>query len=144
MINTRSIGSKERLLNFIDSVLIENNILTGVFCDIFSGTGVVAKYFKRKNYKVISNDNLFFSYILQFPYIKMNNYPQFANLDLKGNNNLERCKNVINYLNMLEGTKGFIYHNYSPASKENRMYFTENNAKNRCNTDTNRKLVSKT
>ena len=125
----RYIGSKERLLDFIDSVLIKNDILTGVFCDIFSGTGVVAKYFKEKNYKVISNDSLLFSYILQFPYIKMNVYPEFANLDLKGNNNFERCKNVINYLNLLEGTEGFIYRNYSPAGKENRMYFTEDNAK---------------
>lgn len=123
----RYIGSKERLLGFIQSVMSDNNIRTGVFCDMFSGTAAVAKHFKRKGFKVISNDNLVFSYILQFPYVKMNRYPDFANLHFGGRNSFERCQNVIQHLNALEGIEGFMYYNYSPAG--GRMYFTETNAK---------------
>ena len=45
------IGSKLSLLEFIEEVIIKeveqkDNL---ILCDIFSGTGVVGKYFKEKN-----------------------------------------------------------------------------------------------
>jgi adenine-specific DNA methylase len=46
----RFIGSKERLLENLDRVvldLIDNE--TGVFADLFAGTTVVSKHFKRKD-----------------------------------------------------------------------------------------------
>ena len=60
----RYIGCKTLLLDNIKAVIDENTIGVETFCDIFSGTATVARYFK-KWYKIISNDNLYFSYVLQ-------------------------------------------------------------------------------
>ena len=68
----RFIGSKANLLKNIDIVISENT--TGnenVFCDIFSGTGSVARYFKPR-YEVHSNDALHFSYVIQKATIENN------------------------------------------------------------------------
>jgi len=125
----RYIGSKERLLDFIYSVALYHNIDSGIFFDIFSGTGVVGRHFKKKGFNVISNDNLFFSYVLQYVYIQMNDYPEFKGLSINGDSNIERCANVIDYLNNLQGKKDFVFENYSPGGSSQRMYFTEENAK---------------
>ena len=61
----RYIGNKTNLLNNINQVIKEN--CTGnerVFCDLFSGTSSVARFFKTR-YKIISNDILYLSYVLQ-------------------------------------------------------------------------------
>ncbi|MGL2465730.1 DNA adenine methylase [Helicobacter pylori] len=50
----RFIGSKISLLKEIESIL-PTYIKGQTFCDIFSGTACVARYFKQK-YKIISND----------------------------------------------------------------------------------------
>ena len=61
----RFIGGKTLLLDHIKRVLQENTDGTErVFCDIFSGTGTVARYFKP-DYEIISNDLLHFSYAIQ-------------------------------------------------------------------------------
>lgn len=45
----RFIGSKVKLLKNIDMVISKNTIGNeNVFCDIFSGTGAVARYFKPR------------------------------------------------------------------------------------------------
>lgn len=125
----RYIGAKGNLLPFIEEVLIENEIYEGTFVDLFSGTGVVGKYFKSEGYKVISNDHLFFSYILQFVLIEMDEYPKFNNLKfIESHEPYKRCEEVIKYLNNLEGKQGFFFNNYSPDSEENRMYFSKENA----------------
>ncbi len=124
----RFIGSKERLLDFIYTVALHQGIKQGVVFDIFSGTGVVGSYFKKKGFSVISNDHLFFSYILQYVYIQMNDYPEFNHFPVSGKTNLERCSRVISYLNSLEGEKDFVYYHYSPGGTAGRMYFTEENA----------------
>ena len=59
----RFIGRKNALLDFIEAPLIKNKITNGKFCDIFSGTTVVAQHFKKKGFKVISNDYMYFSYV---------------------------------------------------------------------------------
>ena len=61
MNNRRYLGSKYKLLPFLDEI-IEHNIQDGhVFYDAFAGTGVVANYFSEK-YKVIVNDTLICNY----------------------------------------------------------------------------------
>ena len=61
----RYIGNKTSLLNNINQVIMENcNGTEKTFCDIFSGTASVARFFKNK-YEIISNDILYFSYVLQ-------------------------------------------------------------------------------
>lgn len=60
----RFIGCKALLLDNIKSVIDENAPDAKSFCDIFSGTATVARYFKQW-YEVTSNDLLYFSYVLQ-------------------------------------------------------------------------------
>ena len=55
---------------FCHFVKPKNNNL--VFCDIFSGTGVVGKYFKKKGYSVISNDIQYYSYVTAKHFIENN------------------------------------------------------------------------
>jgi len=134
----RFIGNKERLVEWIYSVIKDNNIEGDIFFDFFSGTSNVGKFFKEKNYKIISSDLLYFSYVLQKAYIKNNTYPSFNKLiptiDIKSTllfaDNYEL---VIEYLNNLKGCNGFIFQNYAPSETQHlekpRMYFTNKNAK---------------
>ena len=121
----RFIGSKKLLLKNIELVIKQN--IRGnlkIFCDIFSGTAVVGEYFKKK-YKIISNDNLYFSYVLQNAKIGNNTLLSFNGLKKTG------LKNPISYLNNLSTslTKNcFIYNNYSPNLNCNRAYLSNNNA----------------
>jgi adenine-specific DNA methylase len=46
----RFIGCKENLLDFIETFVQLKNIKGNVFCDLFSGTGSVAKHFKKLGY----------------------------------------------------------------------------------------------
>ena len=61
----RYIGSKVLLLEQIEKIVKEKVVNANSFCDIFSGTSTVARYFK-KDYKILSNDLLYFSYVLSF------------------------------------------------------------------------------
>lgn len=126
----RYIGRKNALLEFIEKPLIENNITSGIFCDIFSGTTVVAQHFKKKGFEVISNDYMFFSYIFQKAYIENNVEPNFNGLvKIIKEHSLEK---VIEYLNSLQGKNGFVYKNFcvdgSKDSKYERNYFSAENA----------------
>jgi adenine-specific DNA-methyltransferase len=115
-----------------------NNIEGKVFFDFFSGTSNVGKFFKEKDYQVISSDLLYFSYVLQKAYIANNSYPNFYKLipfiNIKSallfTDNYEL---VIQYLNNLKGCDGFISQNYAPSKTQHlekpRMYFTNDNAK---------------
>ena len=81
------IGSKYSILDYIDYVvddfckLKKKNI---IFCDIFSGTNIVGKYFKRKGYNIISNDILYFSYITAKAIIENNEELTFLELKKDG------------------------------------------------------------
>ena len=57
----RFIGNKTALLDNINDFICENIPYYDdmVFCDIFSGTSSVARYFK-KDFQIISNDLLYF------------------------------------------------------------------------------------
>lgn len=130
----RFIGNKENLLFFIEEVIQENKISGKILFDIFSGTTAVAQHFKKKGLNVISNDNLYFSYVLQKTYIENNTLPKFLFLTkwLEDKKVYNYCKteieNVINFLNNVRGIKGFISENYAPSGKFKRMYFSDKNA----------------
>jgi adenine-specific DNA-methyltransferase len=126
----RYIGRKNALLEFIEKPLIENNITSGVFCDIFSGTTAVAQYFKKKKFKIISNDYMYFSYVFQKAYIENNSEPNYSDLSkIISNPNLQK---VLDYLNNIKGEKGFIYKNFCVKGSKNsefeRNYFSAENA----------------
>ncbi len=134
----RFIGNKERLVEWIYSIMHSNNIEGEVFFDFFAGTSNVGKFFKEKGYQIVSSDLLYFSYVLQKAYIQNNNYPtfnklisyiEFTSTSLFSDN----YELVIEYLNSLKGCDGFISENYAPTKtnylEKPRMYFTDENAK---------------
>lgn len=120
----RYIGSKANLLKNIENC-ISTNIHTRqkTFCDIFSGTGVVARYFKSQ-YEIISNDVLFFSYIIQKSLVENNFIPTFDKLKTTVNNPFDYLENT-----SLPDVSKFVEENYSPSGKAGRMYFTSENAR---------------
>jgi adenine-specific DNA-methyltransferase len=127
----RYIGNKLNLLEFIYSVIKENNISKGTFLDIFSGTTNVAKFFKKKGFKVIANDFMTYSYVFERAYICNNEVPIFRSLSNEIKN--PDIFKVINHLNDLEGKDGFIFKNYCREgtlnSKFVRNYFSSENAR---------------
>lgn len=132
------IGNKQRLLAFIDSVIQKERLPEkGTFLDIFTGTTSVAQHYKKKGYKLITNDNMSYSYVFQQAYIKTNQYPKFTNLlqsryfrinPASLNTKTGPLKIIINYLNKLPGKKGFIFRNYAPGGEFKRQFFSNENA----------------
>ena len=112
------IGSKYKLSDFISSSVksIVGEDLSGkIFCDLFAGTGVVGRNFKKEVKKVISNDMEFYSYVLNKNYIENH---EFLDNEI-----------YIKELNETNGEEGFIFNEYSENGKANRLYFSEHNGK---------------
>lgn len=123
----RYIGNKTNLLKEINRVIEDNcNENEKIFCDLFSGTSSVARFFKNR-YKIISNDILYFSYILQRATILNNEKPSFEKLK-----NKLHIENVLDYLETINikdnNYKQFISNNYAPNENCERMYLTPENA----------------
>ena len=119
----RYLGSKQKLLASIEGVIKQNNIEGQVFADVFAGTGCVGDYFKDK-YQIISNDFLYYSYVMNCAKLENSKTPGFQQLKKQ-----IRCKDVFSWFNSLEfkpDESYFFYNNYSP--KGGRMFFTEENA----------------
>lgn len=122
----RYIGSKLNLLPQLDAAISERRPLGGTFCDVFSGTGAVGRYFKNR-FPVISNDLLYFSYVIQYASIQLNRKPNFAKL-------AKAISEPFHHLNNLDGSRydfksdPFVALNFSPYQNGKRMYFTEKNA----------------
>ena len=123
----RFIGCKTLLLDKIDEIIEENTKDVHSFCDIFSGTSTVARYFKDK-YEVYSNDLLYFSYVLQKATIENDCIPKFEGLKRLGINDPIEYFNSLNNNEMeqLQPENRFLQNTYAP--KGNRMYFTDENA----------------
>lgn len=121
----RYIGSKVNLLNNIDEVIKENvKEDIEIFLDLFSGTGVVGEFFK-KDFRILSNDNLYFSYIIQKAKIENNRIPKFKKLKSVG---IEDPLLFLETQSFEIKDNYFITHNYSPYGDCERMYFTVENA----------------
>lgn len=134
----RFIGNKEKLLDCIYQTIPLTDSNGGIFCDFFSGTSNVGRFFKEKGFSIVSSDLLYFSYVLQKAYIENNGEPEFKKLIKK----IQVSKNgffdtpfdlIRHYLNSLKGIKGFIYKNYTEEGTANdeftRKYFTVENGK---------------
>ena len=127
--SVRFIGSKTNLLKNIDMIISENAIGNeNVFCDIFSGTGAVARYFKPR-YEIHSNDVLHFSYVIQKATIENNTKPSFFKLRNIGIVDpfkfLEETQiQIVNY----NDDRYFITKNYTPHDNCKRMYVSNKNA----------------
>lgn len=124
----RFIGNKTQLLENIKGVIDKHVTGATTFCDIFSGTASVARYFKQW-YEVYSNDLLYFSYCLQRGTVENPRRPQFTELSLNTG-----IIDPIKYFNTmptkamewLSQEKRFFQNNYSPEG--GRMYITDSNA----------------
>ena len=110
----RFIGSKVLLLDNIKQVIDENIKSASSFCDIFSGTSCVSRYFKQW-YEVYSNDLLYFSYVLQRSTIEND-----QELDFSGITDITNGLSPIDYFNQmsiekmecLENEKRFFQNTY--------------------------------
>lgn len=124
----RFIGSKIRLLDNIKEVVFRHAPEASSFCDIFSGSVAVARFFKQW-FEIYSNDLLFFSYVLQKATIEKPNMPSFQTLvnQLGINNPVLYLNNIsITKMEQLPQEKRFFQNNYAP--KGGRMYITDTNA----------------
>jgi adenine-specific DNA-methyltransferase len=93
------LGNKNRLLDFISSVIKidDNNYKTSI--DLCCGTGTVSEFFKTKNVECHSVDLMNYSYIITKTKIELNEVPKIDLLDF---NNIKK--------------RGFISDNYSESS----------------------------
>lgn len=113
------IGSKYRLSTFLKNTIISvvgDDLHEKVFCDIFSGTGIVGRAFKNDVQSVISNDIEYYSFVLNKNYIENHKPLEYEN-----------------YLNELSAlplrSNGFVYQNYCMGSGSGRQYFSDSNGK---------------
>lgn len=123
----RYIGSKAALLQEIRGLVDEQAPNSQTFCDIFAGTGVVGREFKG-THKLVSNDILHFSYVLNAAYIGLKCRPVFSELER------ELGQDPIDYLNAIQVSvadirpQDFMALSYSPAGEARRQYLTTENA----------------
>lgn len=123
----RFIGCKTLLLNNIKELIDKKAPEAKSFCDIFSGTASVARYFKQW-YEIISNDILYFSYVLQKATVENDEELKYIRLKKEG------IIDPIDFLNsmsteqmeILSQEKRFFQNTYSPIG--GRMYVNDQNA----------------
>lgn len=121
-VKMRYIGSKVTLLDEIKKLIdskISGNEKT--FLDLFAGTNSVAEFFK-KEYDILTNDILYFSYVNSKAIIENNNMLLFKKLPFNPFDFLNDDENVKMY-------KGSDYYtvNYTPVGDA--MYLTEDNGR---------------
>lgn len=122
----RYIGGKSLQLDNINNIIKSEIGSVSSVIDLFAGSGVVSQNFKTLGYRTVSNDFLFFSYVLQRCSIALNKKPRFKELGID---------EPIKYLNALKfedsglsKSECFIYNSYSPTGGCERMYFQPDNA----------------
>lgn len=118
----RYLGNKTRMLENINSVILDNNITEGIFCDLFAGSGSVGDYFKER-FQIISNDFLHSLSIVNKAKLENKDIPAFKDFIKKYGVDPFTYFNNKNYIS---DSQFFITNNYSP--KGNRQFFTEKNA----------------
>ena len=118
----RYLGNKTRMLENINSVILDNNITEGIFCDLFAGSGSVGDYFKER-FQIISNDFLHSLSIVNKAKLENKDVPSFKNFIKKYGVDPFTYFNNKTYIS---DSQFFITNNYSP--KGNRQFFTEKNA----------------
>jgi len=114
------IGSKYKLMPFIkDNIhnVVGKDLSDKVFCDIFAGTGIVGRTFKKHTKKVISNDFEYYSFVLNKNYIE--NHKEIPDK--------QEYIAELNQLPLVEN--GFIYKNYCVGGGTDRQYFSDYNGK---------------
>jgi len=114
------IGSKFKLSSWIKEEIKEvvgDDLSQKIFCDIFAGTGIIGRTFKKEVKQVIANDLEYYSYVLNRNYIA--NHQEIKDK--------EHYIEELNNLPLVEN--GFIYQNYCMGSGSGRQYFSDENGK---------------
>ncbi|MDR2341504.1 MAG: DNA adenine methylase [Campylobacteraceae bacterium] len=111
--NRRYIGSKIKLLPFIDKVLNSENIKFNTCADLFAGTGVVSEHFLSQGKKAFINDNLFSNYVFYNAWLS----------DIKYN-----PSKISKWLNYYNQSTDYLQDNYFSDTFSD-TYFSYNNAK---------------
>jgi adenine-specific DNA-methyltransferase len=118
----RYIGSKARLVDTIMAHVGEPD--GGTFIDAFCGTGAVSQVAAERGWPVAVNDHLTSAVTMTRARLVTAPSARFAPVG--------GYENAVATLNKTRATKGFIWREYSPASKAHagieRRYFTETNA----------------
>lgn len=109
--NRRYLGSKYKLLGFIQDVVNENCNQISTVADIFAGTGSVAYHFNQNNKKVIVND------------ILLSNYTSYEAWFSEQEVNVKKLSKIINEFNNLKNiNENYISKNFGGK------YFSYDNA----------------
>lgn len=118
----RFLGNKTRMLRNIRSVMDENHITGGTFCDLFAGSGSVGDFFKSK-FKIIANDSLYSFSVINKAKLSNKTVPAFSKFIEKFGENPFDYFNAQTYT---ADSQYFITNNYSPLGE--RQYFSTENA----------------
>lgn len=110
--NRRYLGSKQKILGFINDVVSKHTKNVKSVADVFGGTGIVADMFNKQGKKVIVND------ILTSNYISYQTW--FGNESVDE----EKIRERIHELNNIEGFSGYVSKNFG-----NRYFSIENSKK---------------
>lgn len=125
--DVRYIGSKSLLVPTIRRTVSEHAQDSEVFCDLFAGTGVVGAEF-ASTHRVIANDILYFSYVLNYANLLPDGMPRFgAFVSEFGCDPIEHL-NLVSNSDFSIKEDDFIAASFSPAGSAHRMYFTSENA----------------
>ena len=89
----RYIGGKSLLTDKICGVINSEIPRVSSAIDIFAGSGAVSQSFKKAGYRTVSNDFLYFSYVMSYAAVVLNKRPCFRNLGIA---------DPIKYLNALK------------------------------------------
>lgn len=110
--NRRYIGSKARMIDFIESTMKKEKIEFSSFLDLFGGTGIVGDFFNNQKTKVYVNDLLKSNYLSYLAWF--------------GNDKIDKKKleNIINKYNSLNNLKD----NYFSVNFGD-TYFSNDNCK---------------
>lgn len=146
------IGSKLSLLDEIRAMLQRQGVTGGTFCDLFSGTSVVAQMARQSGFQVIANDMQAYSVVMQKAFLETEGYPEFAPLR-RAVKAIDRCdaevaragfglgampgaesaplRRVLAHLESLPGLEGPFFHRYCEGGEAGRTYFSAENGR-RC------------
>lgn len=116
----RYIGNKQRIVgNIKKEILTFKKEKEIIFCDLFSGTGSVSDSLQQE-FKIIANDNLYFSYALVKSKL-CSNKVSFEKLELDP-------FDYFNNINLSDYSGDYVYNTFCP-SVGGRMYFSDENGK---------------
>ena len=109
--NRRYLGSKQKMLTFIDEVVKNNTQNVQSVADIFGGTGVVADLFRSQGKEIIVNDILYSNFV---------SYQTWFGTEKINEQKIEEKTSELNSLNGFSGyvTKNFGNRYFSPENAE--------------------------